>query len=199
MVSTDSVTLPTTLSITLEVRILYFEAAKRRSTQQTHLLGTPKRLWNPILMSGQVTGPNGTKEPEPQPRAHAPEQCQGCHDLIYCLYPGCHSQGFRQGTDLEEHYKSAHAQSASMLSDTSAGMSTALDPFDRLEVFLESLQKSAGIDGKTADEESTESTDSLQKPVKRTSQAGWRWRCAKCSQIIDLDYYGYVCPFCRQT
>ncbi|KAF5126004.1 uncharacterized protein G6M90_00g096910 [Metarhizium brunneum] len=78
-------------------------------------------------------------------------------------------------------------------------MSTVLDPFDRLEVFLESLQKSADIDEKAMDKESTESAYSLPKPIKRTGQAGWRWRCAECSQIIDLDCNGYVCPFCRQT
>ncbi|KHN94586.1 uncharacterized protein MAM_07492 [Metarhizium album ARSEF 1941] len=139
-------------------------------------------------MPDKVIGPNRTKEPGPQPY----------RDLIYCLYPGCHSQGFRQGVDLEEHYKSAHIPSVPVPGGKSARMSAALDPFDRLDVFLDTLQKNADVD-KAADEESTRSTDSLQQPTKQTAQAGWRWRCAKCSQIIDLDCYGYVCPFCRQT
>ncbi|OAQ63415.1 hypothetical protein VFPPC_09885 [Pochonia chlamydosporia 170] len=149
-------------------------------------------------MPEEITGSRRTEEPQPQTCVDIVEKGFGPYDWIYCLYPGCQSRGFQQGIDLEEHYKAAHTPSANTPSDQESATPVAVDPFDRLEVFLETLQGSADIE-KPVDAESGKSTESLQKPIKRTKRTGWRWRCATCAQLIDLNTYGYVCPFCKKS
>lgn len=122
-------------------------------------------------------------------------------DLIYCLHPGCYSHGFRQGLALEEHVKAMHTPLVGTPpSDEGTPTPTpvAMDPFDRLEMYVQNLRKIAD-DEKVVDEESTKGKVSLRKQIKRTRAIGWKWRCAQCSQTVELDCYGHACPFCKQN
>ncbi|KAK2594132.1 hypothetical protein QQS21_008131 [Conoideocrella luteorostrata] len=96
-----------------------------------------------------VWPPKGSSPQKRRSRLEVIKESFAEDDVLYCLHPGCYSRGFRNFGELDEHYKVAHLppdDKPARGSGYGSRVNETADPFDQLNVLMESLQTESAVE-----------------------------------------------------